>query len=291
MSDGMKAGYMTLGMPSTPQMQRPPHGYEAVSGMKPRLDDFLASETLDLLAESPIEAEKDENFKSMAWCLTGFLSLVSGCFIPIVMPSICCIESIFEQSYLRLTDNSVEFSQPLPNLCALAQTKRTVKLDKITDVTIEDDCAMQCFGLKKVIVQTAGTGGVGAGANLSGVQAMFLKEPEKWKDAINHAQTIYNAPEAQCMAAVSATTKSMEGRVSRLSLLMKLNLFKRYQDEDFNDISSSFRVSTSGLLLHETDYTSKLLALASLRDSGKIQPQLLEDAVSNVHNIIMATTK
>ena len=50
----------------------------------------------------------------------------------------------------------------------------------------QDDCCLQLFGLKKLIVQTAGSGGVGD-ANLNGIQAMFLQDPDVWKAAINHA--------------------------------------------------------------------------------------------------------
>ena len=53
------------------------------------------------------------------------------------------------------------------------------------------------------MVQTAGTGGIPMGPggnNIPGVQAIFAKEPELWKAAINHAHSLkvqLNAPGGQ----------------------------------------------------------------------------------------------
>ena len=41
--------------------------------------------------------------------------------------------------------------------------KRSVPLENITDVTVEDDCCLQLFNLKKIMIQTAGTGGIPVG--------------------------------------------------------------------------------------------------------------------------------
>ena len=77
-----------------------------------------------------------------------------------------------------LSADNLEFSQPTPSACVLANLKRTIPLENITDVTVEDDCLLQMFKLKKILVQTAGTGGipVGPGGNtMAGIQAVFVK--------------------------------------------------------------------------------------------------------------------
>ena len=108
-------------------------------------------------------------------------ALGSGCLSLLFAPSTCYCNRIFEGSSLVLSADNVEFSQPTPSLCVLANLKRSVPLENITDVTVEDDCVLQMFGLKKIMVQTAGTGGIPVGPggnNMAGVQAIFVKEPE-----------------------------------------------------------------------------------------------------------------
>merc|ERR1712054_735632 len=227
-----------------------------------------------------ILAEKDENFKAFKWCECFFISLFSGCALPILSPSICWIDTIYNDAFLRLNKDSIEFSQPLPSCCTLANTKRTVKFDKITDVTVEDDCIMQMFGIKKVVVQTAGTGGVGPGVNIAGVQAMFLHEPEKWKDAINHAQTIFTAPESQGMAATSAMTKNIEGRITRLDELYSLPEFQKKVGNDWIRVRSN-------ALLAEKDYTQKLLSIAVLRNNRKLPNEVFEGAIDTALNALL----
>ena len=94
----------------------------------------------------------------------------------------CFIEDLFRGSSLKLTDEAVEYSQPVPSACVLGKTKRTVgkeqllqsvaqtesgqwmqigapslsltvrmmqvRLENITDVTVEDNCLLRMFGLK-----------------------------------------------------------------------------------------------------------------------------------------------
>ena len=87
-------------------------------------------------------------------------------------------QRIFKGSNLVLSADDLEFSQPTPSACVLANLKRTIPLENITDVTVEDDCLLQMFNLKKILVQTAGTGGipVGPGGNtMAGIQAVFVK--------------------------------------------------------------------------------------------------------------------
>ena len=111
----------------------------------------------------------------LAACLSGGLALICS-------PSMCFIEDLFRGSSLKLTDEAVEYSQPVPSACVLGKTKRTVgkeqllqsvaqtesgqwmqigapslsltvrmmqvRLENITDVTVEDNCLLRMFGLK-----------------------------------------------------------------------------------------------------------------------------------------------
>ena len=160
--------------------------------MSMMLSDFLDADDLSLLEEKPLVAEKDENFKSMLCCQAVTAGLVSAGISLLCVPSSFCCNRIYKGSNLSLSAEALEFSQPTPSACVLANLRRTIPLENITDVTVEDDCILQLFGLKKILVQTAGTGGipVGGGNNMAGVQAVFVKEPELWKAAINHAHTL-----------------------------------------------------------------------------------------------------
>jgi hypothetical protein len=167
------------------------------------LSDFLDADDLSMLEEKPLVAEKNEGFKNMLRCQAVTGCLVSAGISLLCVPSTFCCERIYQGSSLVLDANKIEFSQPTPSACVLANLKRTVPLENITDVTVEDDCILQAFGLKKIMVQTAGTGGIptGPGGNhMPGVQAIFAKEPELWKAAINHAHALKvqtNAPGGQ----------------------------------------------------------------------------------------------
>ena len=65
----------------------------------------------------------------------------------------CCINQIYDNAYLSINDEQVEFSQPTPSCCVLAKTQRTVRYENITDTTIEVKIDSICMG--KAALQTS----------------------------------------------------------------------------------------------------------------------------------------
>merc|ERR1711977_603749 len=233
------------------------------------LSDFLDADDLSMLEEKPLVAEKNEGFKNMLRCQAVTGCLVSAGISLLCVPSTFCCERIYQGSSLVLDANKIEFSQPTPSACVLANLKRTVPLENITDVTVEDDCILQAFGLKKIMVQTAGTGGIpmGPGGNhMPGVQAIFAKEPELWKAAINHAHALKvqtNAPGGQNMSrknAAKATEKSMMYKIESLRLLVVNNALTQQEADE----------ARVGLMLHPDDLALTLLGMHGLKCKGQL---------------------
>ncbi|QDZ19514.1 hypothetical protein HOP50_03g20310 [Chloropicon primus] len=241
------------------------------------LTDFLEQDDLALLEEKPIVAEKDDKFRNFLRCQAGAAALASGCLSLFFAPSTCYCNRIFEGSSLVLSADNVEFSQPTPSLCVLANLKRSVPLENITDVTVEDDCMLQMFGLKKIMVQTAGTGGIPVGPggnNMAGVQAIFVKEPELWKSAINHAHALKvqtQAPGGQAMSrknASRAMEKSLNYRVESLRQLVVSNALTEKE-------ADAARV---GLMLQKDDLALTLLGIYGLKSKGVLSREDFEQA-------------
>merc|ERR1711934_1091547 len=90
------------------------------------LSDFLDADDLSMLEEKPLVAEKNEGFKNMLRCQAVTGCLVSAGISLLCVPSTFCCERIYQGSSLVLDANKIEFSQPTPSACVLANLKRTV---------------------------------------------------------------------------------------------------------------------------------------------------------------------
>jgi uncharacterized membrane protein YdbT with pleckstrin-like domain len=75
--------------------------------------------------------------------------------------TICpCI--IFKQFSLRLDSDSLQLSSAANDCCChVAESTKSVPLEKITDVELQESCLHTCFGLKSINVQTAGSSAPG----------------------------------------------------------------------------------------------------------------------------------
>jgi hypothetical protein len=111
------------------------------------LSDFLDADDLSMLEEKPLVAEKNEGFKNMLRCQAVTGCLVSAGISLLCVPSTFCCERIYQGSSLVLDANKIEFSQPTPSACVLANLKRTVPLENITDVTVRVQGASFCLFL------------------------------------------------------------------------------------------------------------------------------------------------
>lgn len=242
------------------------------------LDSFLRGDDLELLRDSPLVGEKDPGFVTYLAALAGCGTVFSCGFTLCLSPSMFCCTQIAEGSYLNMNDEQVEFSQPSPSCCVLARTQRTVRFENVTDTTIEDDCCLQMFGLKKLVVQTAGTGGATPESRLNGVQAVFLKEPDAWKAAINHAVKLsknLSAPGAQGMGrdAVPKAAKLQKAKLDNIAELARQRVVTESQAD---------RLRIGALMSSEEDFTLQLLAMSQLVQQGHLSPAHLESAVEHV---------
>jgi len=239
--------------------------------------DFLRADDLELLAEKPLVAEKTPSFKSYIACLAACTGISSCGFATLVAPSACYCGAIHGGAYLQLTEEQVEFSQPTPSCCVLAKTQRSVRYENVTDSTIEDDCCLQMFGLKKLVIQTAGTGGTGDAA-LAGIQAMFLKDPDAWKLAINHAVKLskgMGAPGVQGMTrdAVPKAAKLQKAKLDNINKLAQMRVISEAQ-------ANAMRIGA--LLMQEADYPLQLMAMHQLVEQQQLSKQHFEAAVALV---------
>ena len=243
------------------------------------LNNFLESGDLAHLHDHPLVGEKDKRFKRLKEYECWLISLSSVCLNWCFVPSLCYYSSMLDRAGMSLTDEAVEFSQPVPSCCVLGETKRTIRFENITDVTVEDACLMRCAGVKQLIVQTAGTGGVVLGTNLPGIQAAFLKEPELWKAVINHACKLQreSPPESMTMSSSGPAhaARMMEVRQHRLQELIKRGILTPEQGAS----------SMLGLLMQNQDYTVKLLGLHKLLLNGQLKKQEFHTAVSQVLSV------
>lgn len=248
------------------------------------LTDFLNEDDLSSLEEKPIIAEKDENFKNLLCAQSVGAFLVSAGVSLICVPSTCFCERIFKGSNLVLSADTLEFSQPTPSACVLANLKRSVPLENITDVTVEDDCCLQLFNLKKIMIQTAGTGGIPVGPggnNMAGIQAVFVKEPELWKSAIGHAHRLKvqtNAPGGQAMSRKNAT-KAMERNLSyRVESLRQLVCNNALTQKE----ADAARV---GLMMQKEDLALILLGVFGLKSKGQLTTMDFEKAKAHFMSV------
>jgi len=240
---------------------------------------FLQQQDLHALEQEYMEAMKDPAFKSYVCCLASVATVSSVGVALLLQPAMCYIGSMFQGARLALSPEGVEYELPTPSCCVLAQTKRTVRYEQITDVTVEDDCCLRMFSLKKVVLQTAGTGGISAGTdgagNPLGVQAMFLRDPTGWKDAINHAVHLYKAQEkgdTMTRGAVPKLSRNMKIKLDNVRMVEELELLAPAE-------LHSLRVS---VLLGQEDFALKLAAAHQLVQEGAISAAEFAEAKAAV---------
>jgi len=251
--------------------------YQQMQDGKPHsVHSFLQSQDLEDLKESPLVGEKTSSFRDLL-CFNAAITSITSCgFAPLFAPALCFCTGMYDGAYLQLTHEQIEFSQPTPSCCVLAKTKRTVRYENVTDTTLEDDCCLQLFGLKKLIVQTAGTGGTGEAA-LAGVQAAFLRDPDTFKLAIDHAVKLnkaMSAPAAQGMGrdAVPKAAQVQRAKLERINELAAAKVLTVAQAEEL-------RVHA---LLAEENHVLQLAGMHQLVQQGMLTPQHLEAAVQAV---------
>jgi len=92
------------------------------------------------------------NFLYYSGCCTSFWTC---CFCM----GLCTAREQYENHYTYITNEGVVVSRGENDCCCNVATKRTeIPYEKITDVSIERTCLLDCFNVTRITVQTAGTG-------------------------------------------------------------------------------------------------------------------------------------
>lgn len=156
--------------------------------------------------------------------------------------------------------------------CHIATTQKTVPLEKIQDVELQESCINTCFGLKQVNVQTAGTGGL-----VPEVAAAFLASPEQARLAIQTAVKLHKQhmtapgqlPGMQRDLATGAKGSPGGGLMQRLQCMEQLIARGVLSKDEFSGLKVA-------VLAAEHDPTQRLLEAADLHDKGLLSRQEFE---------------
>lgn len=181
---------------------------------KERLKEFLETQDLSVL-EKPIKFERNQGFTSYQCCLGGCMCLsswgITAFFCPIAT---FCPGTLYKHFGLELHKDSVKLDTATNDCCChVAVSQKTVPMEKIQDVELQENWMQTMFGLKQLNVQTAGQGGIGAE-----IMAAFLDNPEESRDAIQLGVRLYRARmDAQRMAPPQQATVQRQDPSSTLS--------------------------------------------------------------------------
>lgn len=187
-----------------------------------RLAQFVATGDLSLL---PIEAEKAVDaynaYQCYMACAWNLILTVSGmpCAVAIFCPGALCWHvqaDITRKSYLSLDAEKVEFSQPKVDFCFhIAEQKRTIPLDIMTDVEVTQSCVENCAGIKSVQVRAIS----GTGSESSAPQ--FLRNPDAWREALLVAIRAKKDEAADGAKSSKASASALANRVESIAALEK----------------------------------------------------------------------
>eukprot|EP00775_Hariotina_reticulata_P012248 gene12248-12385_t len=225
------------------------------------LQRFLEAEDLSLL-EKPLVFDKAESFKSMQ-CCTGVAAALATAGLSAIFCPIGTFApyTLFNNFGLKLDKDSVKVNTAINDCCFhVANTQKTVPLDKIQDVELQENCCLTCFGLKQVNVQTAGTGGP-----VPEIAAVFLASPERAREAIQLAVKLHKqqAGGAPVPHGGGAGISSLMQRLQCLDQLVSRNVLSKEEAE----------VIKVPVLAAEADPTRRLVEAADLLDRSLLAPQ------------------
>jgi hypothetical protein len=181
--------------------------------------------------------------------------LIAGTFCP-------CIT--FKHFSLRLDSDSVQLSSAANDCCChVAESTKSVPLEKITDVELQETCLHTCFGLKAINVQTAGSSTPGPE-----VAAGFLLEPEKARQAIQLAAKLHRQRMPYgTSAAPPAQLGGMQRGLGAAQLSQRLQALEQLvaQGALSREEAAALKVP---VLAAEHDPTQRLAEAKDLQDRG-----------------------
>eukprot|EP00879_Flechtneria_rotunda_P018224 GHRR01019119.1.p1 GENE.GHRR01019119.1~~GHRR01019119.1.p1 ORF type:complete len:267 (-),score=80.64 GHRR01019119.1:614-1414(-) len=231
---------------------------------------FLDTEDLSLL-EKPMVFGKNLKFKQLQCCYGAILACSSSCISPFVCPiGTFCPFTTYDEYSLRLDKDSVQLNSAVNDCCChVASKKKTVPLEKIQDVELQESCLHTCFGLKIVNVQTAGQGGP-----VPEVTAAFLQSPAQAREAIQLAVRLYHQ-RATAPIPLSSMDRNAAPAAANSSAALAGTLRQRLQS--LNQLVAREVLSKSeadglkvAVLAAVNDPTARLGEAADLVDQGLI---------------------
>lgn len=240
------------------------------------MQSFLRNQDLEYL-DTPLVFEKNPSFVNflasvgIGKCLVSSLATAFACPIGTFCPS-----RLYDHFELELHKDSVKFKYAENDCCFhIADSQRTVPLEKVQDVSLNENWVLTCCGLKQLKIETAGQGTIG-----SEVSAAFLKNPEQARDCVQLAVKLRQglAPAAAGALTVGPPAEVMnrsakprlEGRLQQLSKLVELGIIPAQQASDIKVAVLVADLDITELLLEAVVMAKRELMTAnevtSLRD-------------------------
>lgn len=194
---------------------------------------FLETEELD---KAIVFAKNEDAFVTYMTSGAWLAALLSGgmlCFCPL---SLFRPRKVIQHYSLQLDQDNLTFNSAWNDCCThISRGQKTVPLDKIQDVQLQEGCCQTLFGLKTIEVQTAGMNGPNGAPEIT---ATFLAHPEEARQAIQLAMKLTRARLAVAPGHMAAMQRSpgagapagvMHARLQRLVQLKDLGVITQEQ--------------------------------------------------------------
>ncbi|KAH3745171.1 hypothetical protein Pelo_13445 [Pelomyxa schiedti] len=184
--------------------------------------------------------ELAEKFESYMCCA----AVCTCCVTWGIVPQIFTYKELVKGIRTRVNADTIEHREMYTDCCCkLAKKTVTIPLENVTDVTLTTGCCLDCYGLKSVAVQTAGS-------PMPEATIVHLKDPEQFrKDVLAARKDIRDnrhggpkrdeGPAAVTMTSAMTATSVVSSlstadpiaKLQRLKELYKLGVFSRDEYE------------------------------------------------------------
>ena len=181
-------------------------------------DDVFRNETV--IEEAEFRKKDITTYQIVSYSIGMACTVVGIVIIPIAIPLVMLIApKIIDTWECTLTNRAVHVKKGL-----FIKVKKTIPLEKITDVGSVQGPIMRKFGLYSLTFETAGqSGGAGGGGAL--VKLLGIKDSEAFRDLVLDTRDAINqtTPASTAPAAVSEESIMMEIRDSLLRIEQRLD--------------------------------------------------------------------
>ena len=218
------------------------------------LKRFLETEDLKLLSRPLSFSKRESEYANWLFCQSLVLSVPNAGIPCLICPiGMCCTSKLVPHVDMQLDDHAVRVNEASNDFCCHIKTeKKTVPLDKVQDVQVEQGCAESCCGVKILSILTGGEGNQ---------TAAFLDAPDEVRSAIMLAVRLAKSTPPAAVNSMSDTgSGTMALRLKNVHQLKERGVLTEGE-------ANSIRVQ---VLAADKDPTKALLEAADLRDSKAI---------------------